>query len=155
MRTKLGSSKKARKRAKKSQAYRIKYCLWSVEGQRELRSQLCGLCGNKNYEQLESSGTEGIKRGWCSSVTGHKPSSKLEFYSLGARNESWPWPGTPRVSGKVGKGPICLAFPLEIVCIAGSSRILLPRDLENFSLQGSVCWISEDLGTKENRGASN
>lgn len=31
MRPKLGSSKKARKRAKKSQVYRIKYCLWSVE----------------------------------------------------------------------------------------------------------------------------
>lgn len=34
----------------------------SSEGLHELRSQLCGQCGNRNYEQLESSRAEGIKK---------------------------------------------------------------------------------------------
>lgn len=78
---------------------------------------------------------------WHSYITGHSPSSKLEFHSLGEREKSWPLSGGQRRGGGEGRrrtSPLYSIVSLGSVSRAGSARILLSRDLGNCSIQGSA-----------------
>lgn len=76
---------------------------------------------------------------WHSYITGHSPSSKLEFQSLGAREESWPLSGGQRGwGGGEGPPPLYSIVSLGSVSRTGSARILMSRDLGNCGIQGSA-----------------
>ena len=109
----------------------------SSEGLHELRSQLCGQCGNRNYEQLESSRAEGIKknRGGVPLSQGTYPhpnwNSTVREPEM---NLGLCW-GLRESQAGQGKALAYLLYSVSRIC---PYRILVPRDLENCSLQGSA-----------------
>lgn len=96
--------------------------------------------GNRNYEQLESSRGEGIKKRWCSSVTGLHTLIKTGILQSGSQKRILAPARDPESlrQSRERTSPTCLLFSLDSDSRAGPCRILLPRDLENCSLQGSV-----------------